>query len=198
MTKKTRPFLVGIDYSIQYPCICVYDTSLEFKFSNCKFYFHTEVLKYKLDVENISSEYSHKSKIVNHITSIERFVNLSSWAISHIPDNSSVLIEDYSFGSVGKVFNLAENVMCLKLRLLEAHRKRGVEFNFSPPKSIKKLAVGNGNANKQMMFDKFNELKECDNLQGILGVKKIESPLTDIVDAFFITKMLFDGYLINQ
>ena len=57
------------------------------------------------------------------------------------------MIEDYSFGSKGRVFNLAENCGLLKYMLF----KKGYRFFTVPPTVVKKFATGKGNANKEAM-----------------------------------------------
>lgn len=180
----------GIDYSITSPAICIHYGDLEFSIKNCKFLFLTKTKKFSgfdwrkgrcpLSIQGKSHSTSKKS--------MKRFTWIANEFIRFIIENDTdrdgIGIEDYSFGSRGKVFNIAENTGILKYKLL----KNAYGYSLYAPKSIKKFAVGNGNATKEMMVDKFIEETKID-LMGILGTKnKKSSPLTDLVDAYFICK----------
>jgi len=58
------------------------------------------------------------------------------------------------------------------------------------PTAIKKMATGKGNANKFLMLEKFTEinieLKSSEWIKKLTTEKHLLSPLTDIVDSFFI------------
>ena len=101
-----------------------------------------------------------------------------------------VLIEDYSFGSKGKVFNLAENCGILKYMLYKAEYK----FFTVPPTVVKKYATGKGNATKEKMYETFlNEtFIELHNI--ISPTTKLGSPTTDIVDAWYIARYMIDKH----
>jgi crossover junction endodeoxyribonuclease RuvC len=77
----------------------------------------------------------------------DRYDDISNWAINitqkHDVDN--VILEGYSYGSTGKVFNIAENTAILKYNLWDSR----IPFLIVPPTTIKKFATGKGNANKQ-------------------------------------------------
>ena len=63
---------------------------------------------------------------------------------------------------------------------------------------IKKYATGKGNANKEVMYEAFNaELLTPPDLKTILKPKstKLTSPVTDIVDAYFIAKWGWEGFV---
>lgn len=191
--KRKIKYCVGIDYSIQSPSICVFDMEKEFKFSNCEIFYHTENLKLARNYKNISSEFSKRAKTITFESNIERFVSLANWAISKVPDDSVVLMEDYAYAAKGRVFTIAENTMCLKLRLYQS-AKRGVQVHLIDPNSVKKLTTDKGNATKELMYESFKPLFE-ENLELILGVKPGDSPLSDIVDSFFICKIIYEKQL---
>jgi len=97
------------------------------------------------------------------------------------------MIEDYSFGSKGRVFNLAENCGLLKHKLYTG----GYKFSTVAPTVIKKFATGKGNANKEVMYESF--LRETGlNLNAVLSPRstKIGSPVNDIVDAWYIANYI--------
>jgi len=96
-----------------------------------------------------------------------------------------VFIEDYAMGARGRVFNIGENGGILKHMLFQ----KGIPFTTTPPTVIKKFATGKGNAKKDAMWDRFvldtgrSELHEL-----LIGKAKLDSPVTDIVDAWYIVK----------
>jgi Holliday junction resolvasome RuvABC endonuclease subunit len=101
-------------------------------------------------------------------------------------DITEVAIEDYSYGSQGKVFHIAENTGLMKWKVWQAE----INYKLLPPTVIKKFATGKGNANKEKMYESF--LQETSrNLQEELVIKstKIGNPVSDIVDSYYICKM---------
>jgi hypothetical protein len=54
---------------------------------------------------------------------------------------------------------------------------------------VKKIATGKGNADKQMMFDCFEAETRVD-LKSVLSQKTLSNPVTDIIDSFYIAKIL--------
>ena len=91
-------------------------------------------------------------------------------------------LENYSMGSTGRVFSIAENTGILKYNLY----LQGNPIILLPPSIIKKYATGKGNADKELMYEAFYNETKID-LQNILN-SSISNPLTDIVDAYFICK----------
>lgn len=178
--------IAGIDYSMTNPCLCIYNGDI-FSFSNCRFFYQTANQKYIGNYQNIIGisipEYSHP---------IERFQNLAKCFIEIIQKNKCtyVAIEDYSMGSsAGRIFHIAENTAILKYHLYELK----IPYVTIPPKSIKKFAI-KGNADKELMYETFLKeekvkLKEKLNYTA----SKVGSPISDIVDSYYITKYLFKG-----
>lgn len=118
---------------------------------------------------------------------IERYENIALWALSIVGDADHVGIEDYSMGSRGKVFHIAENTAILKYLLT----KKGVPYRTYPPTVIKKFAI-KGNADKSLMYaayikDTGSDLRTRLSYTG----KKVGSPISDIVDSYFIAKYLY-------
>jgi Holliday junction resolvasome RuvABC endonuclease subunit len=107
-------------------------------------------------------------------------VTLSFITTPQIP----VFIEDYSFGSTGRVFGLAENTGLMKYKLW----RRGHDIEAIPPTVIKKYASGKGNADKQGMYDAFMKQTGVNLVASLTPDKKLGSPVTDIVDAHFIAE----------
>ena len=113
----------------------------------------------------------------------ERYDNISEFFLHKIPIHPTlpaIYIEDYSFGSHGKVFHIAENTGLLKYKLWDI----GLKFNTVAPKAVKKFATGNGNADKAKMYEAFVSDTGI-QLEQHYGVG---SPVSDMVDAYYIAK----------
>ena len=177
--------IAGIDYSLTSPSICVYEGEVEkIKFDSCKIYFLSNTKKF--------SDYTYKNldgqeNLSNFATPEERYDFISDWAmdilISH--EVEEVFLEDYSYGSTGKVFHIAENCGLLKYKMWQSD----IKFTLVAPTVIKKFASGKGNAPKEKMYESFLfETKR--NLQEEFQIKsdKIGNPISDVVDSYFICK----------
>ena len=173
--------LVGVDYSITCPCLCLFDERKDFKFSNCFFYYLTNTKKFADKIApNITGE-----SFQDYVADVDRFDSISDWAINLCIGASDVAIEGYSFGSKGRVFNLAENMGIFKHKLYKA----GVPLTVIEPSKAKKLATGKGNADKQAMYEAFSEETKT-NLLITFDQKSLSNPVTDIVDSYYILKSL--------
>ena len=188
--------IIGIDYSLTCPCCCVVDGGFNGDnagLDNCRFYYLTGVKKYEglfLDGQ-IQGDYFDEWN-----SQQERHDNISEWVFNTVIGstvNPYVFIEDYSFGSKGRVFNLAENTGLLKHKLF----KKGIKFETLVPSVIKKVTTGKGNADKEKMYDKFyeetgvNMMEACDQIT-------LNNPVTDIVDSFFIARVGYETSLKNR
>lgn len=175
----------GIDYSLTSPAVCVYlGDPKDFCFSSCKLYFLSPTKKY--------SEYSFKniegsSTLLDYDCPEERYDFISNWAVEILSELGAelVYIEDYSYNSTGKVFNIAENCGLLKWKLW----KSGINYSPVSPAEIKKFASGKGNANKEVMYTSFVSASGV-NLKQYLESKseKVTNPISDIVDSYYICK----------
>lgn len=173
--------LVGVDYSITCPCLCLYDERKEFNFNNCFFYYLTNTKKFADKIlPNITGE-----SFQDYVADVDRFDSISEWAINLCVGASDVAVEGYSFGSKGKVFNLAENMGIFKHKLYKA----GVPLTVIEPSKAKKLATGKGNADKAAMYRAFSEETNT-QLVFTFNQKSLTNPVTDIVDSYFILKSL--------
>ena len=172
---------VGIDYSMSSPAICLsYDE--EVSWQTCKIFYLTNKRKY---LGQFADDKSMRQSLYGDWTSQqERFHALSNWIMMHLNLDSSikVYLENYSMGSTGRVFSIAENTGILKYNLY----LQGNPIILLPPSTIKKYATGKGNADKELMYESFYNETKID-LQNILN-SSISNPLTDIVDAYFICK----------
>ena len=191
---------IGIDYSLSSPGVCVNTSEEEFQYEDCKFYYLTNTKKYQgtfkekmafgtSAVEYIGTQHSPYS------SEPERYNNIANWTIDIIKSQPQLMIgklwekhpiiqiEDYSFGSTGRVFHIAENLGLLKYKLkIEC----GWDYTLLAPSVIKKFATDKGNANKELMLGAFQEDTGV-NLEVLLD-SSVKSPITDIADAYFICK----------
>lgn len=178
---------IGIDYSLTCPCVCV---SRDKIFANSFFHFLLDSKKATGKVLNILGD-EHNEYLCDQ----ERYENIASWVLNIVApfkeEEHYILIEDYSFGSKGRVFNLAENCGILKYMLY----KHGYKFFTVPPSVIKKYATGKGNADKQKMYDAFVELTQIDLNPIFTKSSKPISPVSDIVDAFYLTHYMHDSII---
>jgi len=185
---------IGIDYSLSSPGICVNTSEEEFQYEDCKFYYLTNTKKYqgtfkeKMAFGTSAVEYigtPHKP----YSSEPERYNNIANWAIDIIKsytwwqEHPIIQIEDYSFGSTGRVFHIAENLGLLKYKL---KMECGWDYTLLAPSVIKKFATDKGNANKELMLGAFQEDTGV-NLEVLLD-SSVKSPITDIADAYFICK----------
>ena len=176
--------VIGIDYSLTCPCVCVSNNKV---FADNYFYFLHNSKKYHGPAINIMGD-PHD----DYTCEQERYENIASWVLSIIApfdkETTQILIEDYSFGSKGRVFNLAENCGILKYLLW----KSGYNFSTVAPTVIKKYATGKGNASKEKMYEAFRELTRLD-IVDLYCSKTLGSPITDIVDSYYIAMYMRDS-----
>lgn len=179
--------LVGIDYSLTCPCVCVSNNKI---FTENYFYFLHSNKKYHGQTLNINGD-DHD----DYDTDQQRYENIASWVLNILmpfdKSNVFILIEDYAFAAKGRVFNLAENCGTLKYLLY----KNGYNFSTIAPSVIKKYATGAGNANKEAMWKAFFESTQIDLIDvfGSCKTKRLDSPVTDIVDSYYLTQWMHDS-----
>ena len=191
---------IGIDYSLSSPGVCVNTSEEEFKYEDCKFYYLTNTKKYQ---GNFKEKMAFGTSAVEYIgtphkqysSEPERYNNIANWVIDIIKSQPQLMIgklwekhpiiqiEDYSFGSTGRVFHIAENLGLLKYKL---KMECGWDYTLLAPSVIKKFATDKGNANKELMLGAFQEDTGV-NLEVLLD-SSVKSPITDIADAYFICK----------
>ena len=187
---------IGIDYSLSSPGICVNTSEGEFDYEDCTFYFLTNTKKYDA---TFCRPYVTNVKYIGtahtpYTSEPERYSQIADWAINIIKSygdattgvngiKPTIQKEDYSYGSTGRVFHIAENLGLLKYKL---KMECGWDYNLIPPSVIKKFATGKGNANKELMIDAF-EKDTGTNLAQVFDTTS-KSPVSDVADAYFICK----------
>lgn len=175
----------GIDFSINHPAICTHIGD-EWSIENCNF-----------NVLDDTWEFNHSKiettpEIKDYVNNIDRYNQLTNFVLDSTTHSSRIYIEDYSYGSSGKVFNIAEATGILKFHI-NRKLKAAVE-----PKTLKGFATGKGNASKNQMYEKFVEetgLDLLDIANRESGKKfngmNVPSPFSDLVDAYFVCKWGF-------
>ena len=179
-----RAAVAGIDYSLTSPAITVHDGD-EWKFSNCKFYYLTSAKK------SLNNEGRLNGTLYpNHVSDQDRYNNIATWSLQILQENKvrRVSLEGYSFGSVGRVFQIAENTGYLKQKLWE----EAIEFDVPPPTRIKKFATGKGNASKEMMEEAFLEQTGYNIRSHMNQTEKQWNPSSDIIDSYFMAMYCFN------
>ena len=179
--------IVGIDYSLTSPCVCISE-SKDFGFSKCEFYYLTDSKKLDVDFDNI-----HGDLHEDYYSDEQRYFNIAKWAMSKIPEDAKVYMEGYSMGSTGRVFNIAENAGLLKHFLF----RRCYDYTIVPPTVIKKFATGKGNANKQLLQDAFEEKTGYYIKKKLSLSEKQWNPSSDIIDSYFICQYGYEQELKN-
>lgn len=172
--------IVGIDYSLSCPAVCILG---ENSFWKSEFYFLSNRKRDHARVHTNIWGAAHQL----YKTDEQRYDQISDWALSKFShlDNVNVFVEGYSMGSKGLIFNLAENCGLLKHKVF----KKQMGLHVVAPTAVKKFATGKGNADKNKMYEAF--LQEAGNpeLNKLLSTSdKVGSPVSDIVDAYFIAK----------
>ena len=170
--------VVGIDYSLSSPCVCVFDGD-SFSYDKCKFYYLTNNKKHDVDRDNIQGDL-HEDYLSNE----QRYFNITDWVLTKLDECDTVYIEGYSMGSTGMVFNIAENAGLLKHYLW----KQNHSYHVVPPTVIKKFATGKGNANKERLQEAFIEETGVDIKKMLDMTEKQWNPSSDIIDAYYICK----------
>ena len=185
---------IGIDYSLSSPGVCVNTSEGEFRYEDCTFYFLTNTKKYNTTFKEKIAFGTSAVEFVGsphklYTSEPERYNQISDWVIDIInsyvfwQEKPIIQIEDYSYGSTGRVFHIAENLGLLKYKL---KMECGWDYTLLPPSVIKKFATDKGNANKDLMLEAF-EKDTGVNLELLFDTKS-KSPITDVADAYFVCK----------
>lgn len=176
-------FFAGIDYSMTCPSICIWDSSKDLTFSNTQVFFLKKEKKYDASYQNV-----HGFLTPAYTNDMERFDLVSEWAIKILTkfNVKKVCLEGYAMGaSKGLIFNIAENTAILKYKMM----KEGIEYITPPPTTVKKFFSGAGNAKKDKIHDTLLEQEGVD-ISAIVGVDKLKSPTSDVVDSYAMLKYM--------
>lgn len=171
----------GIDYSLTSPAVCVYNDKNPFEWNGVNVHFLSDIRKTQGNHGNVFGSPFHTYK-----SDQERYDGIAKWVFSviNLYNVENVYIEDYSYGSTGRVFHIAENAGVLKQKLW----KYNINFHTIAPTVIKKFATGKGNASKQKMEESFVEETNTDLRSLLTLTEKQNNPISDIIDSYYIVK----------
>ena len=186
----TNTSMVAIDYSMTSPAMIICRREV-ISFPSCQCFFLTDKPKLAKDFRpNLVGTLMPKWE-----TFEERFDLISQWVFDNLPTDCKIVgIEGYSFGSKGKVFQIAENTGLLKHKFW----KQQIPMKIVAPTEIKKFATGKGNATKQLLEECFVAQTGV-NLREILGQsEKQMNPSSDIIDSFFLLSLIYNNITANK
>lgn len=172
--------VVGIDYSMTSPAICRLDNdSMSFVYWTTKRKFECALELDGFSITGILFSSKDKADEERFDYLATEIVRESLWGWP-----KKVVIEDYSYASTGRAFQIGENGGVLKNRFFT----NGVNVTKVAPTQVKKFATGKGNADKQMMQDAFIEATGID-IKKVLGQTDNQwNPSSDIIDAYWIAR----------
>lgn len=181
-----KKIFLGLDLSMKgtgaYKIILNDDGSKEFDFMG-----FTEVKK-------VSSDKVHLTKKEMYDSNYPRFYFVAKKLKEFIGNETDAtyyaVVEDYSQGSVHRVFDIAEFIGIVKFELLTM----GIDISIKtiPPTTIKKYASGNGLADKMQLHWKYSEEEDSDLKADLSQWEHAVSPRADIVDAYFMASLCMD------
>jgi Holliday junction resolvasome RuvABC endonuclease subunit len=178
--------LVGIDYSYTSPGIVVFKGGSSFTIAACEFFSYSEY-----NIKDFNQ--FHFKSIIPYNNDMERFENIANWALEIIKEYKpeQIGLEDYAARALGRTFSIGENTGILKYKI---YKETNIPVQFIPPTVIKKSATGKGNATKDMMVDAFSKNTQLDLKARIQPKRKLGSPTSDLVDAYFIAEYLYRDF----
>jgi hypothetical protein len=209
--------IIGIDYSITSPGICVFtgDDNDDWSLEKLQFYcFVSEKKQEKIEkslfeslpvelhliesFDDLKKETFDEDVEVDFITDdsyyFNRFNHLATSVCSVIDclyvrdkQQPKVFVEGYSFGSSGS------RLFQIAENAATLKYKLYFELNitnleFVPPTVVKKFASDKGNANKEMLEECFLEETGIDFRSVFNQTKKQTNPSSDLIDAYYICK----------
>jgi hypothetical protein len=171
--------VIGIDYSMTSPAVTLIDGDRTI----C--WFLTSVKKNQI-TQTVGVFACVGDIYPDFLCQEQRYDLISDWAVSKCRvDPDALIIEDYAMGAKGKVFHIGENCGLLKHKLW----KEKLRFDVIAPTALKKFAAGKGNADKCMMHSAFIEHTGIDLMKSMdKETKDCGSPVSDIVDSYFLAK----------
>jgi len=188
-TQVSKRVIAGIDNSINSPGVIKFYCDEFYNVEKIDYLGFTDKKKYK-NIKNIL--WLSKKEFNNNL---EQNEYSRRHIIEFLNDVSHVGIEDYAHGMVGRVTDLAECCGCLKYELFKQKIKIRVYNVFS----IKKFALGKAKPDKELVIQQFIKDGFFDRIfEGISEVDLKNSPFNDIIDAFYITRLLKEELRIKE
>jgi len=179
--------VLGIDYSLNCPSMCLLDGQSREWFVN----YRKDGKSYPT-LPNATVNWTH-SRTENEL---DRISELAGWVLLVIEMKypQVVVIEDYAFGAKGSsLTHLAENAGYLKVMLRRMHPELPVVL--LPPTKMKKLATGKGNARKELIWASFiAKFPEYASWAKLCHPKAegVGSPCADIADSYFLAEYQYN------
>lgn len=115
---------------------------------------------------------------------IDRNIFFQENILDFIKECEFSAIEDYAYNATGMIFNIAEFVGSLK----QVIYKHSIKIRMYDPPTVKMYATGKGNCDKIRMIDEYDKLNEPKS--DFSTLPQYKSPKEDLVDAFFLCKLL--------
>ena len=185
----------GIDYSINCPCVCIYnDDDGKFNHDNCTYFFQQNNVSKKeierrnnLNLKNIrcSNQYKWKNNYARYLALADYFISI---LIQY--DVSVVAMEDYALNGSGKVFNIAECTYTIKNLMFLC----GIKVYTYPPTYVKRIFTTKGNADKDLMCSCYT-MRYNVNIPNMFECDNTDSPVSDIIDSHAMLYAYFNGDL---
>ena len=171
---------IGIDQSINSTGICVYD-GVENIYYNVVSKLTKQQKKFiespTFDLSIIKYEKSEpgESYITKEVAKTKNIYNISKIIENIIKYYSpqQIVLEGVSYSSNGSVVDLAGLNYVIRMLAM----KYNAEIIVIPPTTLKKSAISNGQATKDMMVDAWKRIENIDNIQ----IK-----IDDLADAYFL------------
>lgn len=128
--------------------------------------------------------------VTDYTNDSDRFSQLADIFIEQLIRNNvkMVWMEGYAYGATGNTFSIGECTGILKYKLFLAN----IDVNILQPGEIKKFATGKGNANKTLMYKAYMSKSNhdlCSILDTHVKGDKIPSPISDLIDAYYILQL---------
>ncbi|AWY10188.1 RuvC-like Holliday junction resolvase [Vibrio phage VAP7] len=168
----------GIDYSMNGPAICIWDSSLPLTHENLRYYNYGKTKSKCGEFNNVVILAQEKFD-----SDEPRFREIALWARAVLQSNkvTKASLEGYAMGGKSnRVFQIGECTGQLKQELYNLN----IDYEIIPPTQVKMQFQGKGNAKKEQMIDCFNELWGIKLHQQLLLNKEYEKPVDDLVDSF--------------
>ena len=188
-----KQHIIGIDYSMSCPAVCVHPAEDVWNPGSCRFFFLIGTKKY----QDIFSHRSGATFIGRPVSvqkeTVERGMENAKTLIGQFDiENSHVGLEGYAYGAKGsRVFDIGEHTGILKSLLLEGTENLVLET--IPPSMAKKHATTKGNANKEAMVDSMIKHSGID-LYEVFETEILKAPVNDIADAYWMCNHIWYKY----
>lgn len=175
--------IVGLDLSINGSGCVKFDLDKNLDIADLEYLSFTHVKK------NSTKDILYYNK-----KQFKNYFDQNQWMEKHILDFCEgvqyVAVEDYAYGAKGQVFHIGEFIGLIKHALYFGFGNidLGVNLRLYDPCSIKMFACDNGTAKKEDMIDAHD--KKQGNPLRLQFLPRFGSPKEDIVDAYFIARLL--------